>query len=137
MKEDKIQEAYGDNWDFVKDYVWVHSGCYDITRHNRFASKEEKRKINSIFHLENMVKVGQCIIPKSLQLIEEPTPRIEKQLEYFLLGLHDLVNSWQQQQIQYETLAETHKENEHNFKKFKYKAIATRDCWKQLLKQIK
>jgi hypothetical protein len=47
-----------------------------------------------------------------------------------------LVHTWKQQQIQYEALAESHKENEHNFKKYKYKAMATRDCWKELLKTI-
>lgn len=47
-----------------------------------------------------------------------------------------LVHTWQQQQIQYEALAEKYKENEHNFKKYKYKAMATRNCWKELLKTI-
>ena len=50
--------------------------------------------------------------------------------------LEVLVHTWQQQQIQYEALAEKYKENEHNFKKYKYKAMATRDCWKELLKTI-
>jgi len=51
--------------------------------------------------------------------------------------LEKIIHKWQKQQIEYEELAEIHKENDHNFKKFKYKGIATRDCWKELLNVIK
>jgi Glu-tRNA(Gln) amidotransferase subunit E-like FAD-binding protein len=44
-----------------------------------------------------------------------------------------LVTKWQQQQINYETLAEHYIYDQHNNRKFTYKAIATRDCWKELL----
>ena len=50
--------------------------------------------------------------------------------------LKSLVNGWQQQQIQYETLAEHYVNDQHNNRKFTYKAMATRDCWKELLKLI-
>lgn len=44
-----------------------------------------------------------------------------------------LITKWQQQQINYETLAEHYIDDQHNNRKFTYKAIATRDCWKELL----
>jgi len=47
-----------------------------------------------------------------------------------------LVNKWQQQQINYETLAEHYIDDQHNNRKFTYKAMATRDYWKELLKLI-
>jgi hypothetical protein len=53
--------------------------------------------------------------------------------ETFEGRLNLLVNKWQQQQIDYEKLAEDNIESEHNNKKFTYKAMATRDCWKELL----
>jgi len=46
-----------------------------------------------------------------------------------------LISEWQQRQVNYENLARTAKD-EHTDKKFTYKAVATRDCWKELLKLI-
>lgn len=46
-----------------------------------------------------------------------------------------LIQKWQERQRHYEQLAEKHKDDEHNLKKFTYKAIATRDCWKELLSE--
>ena len=39
---------------------------------------------------------------------------------------------WQERQIYYEDLAWKYIDNEHNYKKYTYKAMATRDCWKEL-----
>jgi hypothetical protein len=50
--------------------------------------------------------------------------------------MKNLIQMWQERQKHYENLAEKNKDNEHNYKKFIYKAIATRDCWKELLKEI-
>lgn len=47
-----------------------------------------------------------------------------------------LVSKWQEKQKHYEDLAEKYRYSEHTYKKFTYKAIATRDCWKELLKLI-
>jgi len=51
-------------------------------------------------------------------------------------NLKSLYWRWHQRQVEYERLAEKYRASEHNFKKFTYKAIATRDCWKELLKLI-
>lgn len=48
--------------------------------------------------------------------------------------MEELISLWQQRQKYYEDLAEKHKDNEHTYKKFTYKAMATRDCWKELQK---
>lgn len=48
-----------------------------------------------------------------------------------------LIEKWEQDQIRYEELAVKHIDNQDNLAKFKYKAIATRDCWKELLNLIK
>jgi hypothetical protein len=50
--------------------------------------------------------------------------------------MEELIKMWQIRQKHYEDLAEKHKDNEHNYKKFTYKAVATRDCWKELLSEI-
>jgi hypothetical protein len=47
-----------------------------------------------------------------------------------------LVSKWQEQQLHYEAFAERYHEDENNNRKFTYKAMATRDCWKELLKLI-
>lgn len=46
--------------------------------------------------------------------------------------MENLILQWQLRQQKYEELAEKYKEDPHNGKKFTYKAIATRDCWKEL-----
>jgi len=56
--------------------------------------------------------------------------------ETFEDKLKELVEKWQQQQVHYETLAEHYIDDQHNNRKFTYKAMATRDCWKELLKLI-
>jgi hypothetical protein len=47
--------------------------------------------------------------------------------------LNSLVESWQKKQKEYEALAEKHRDCEHTYKKYTYRAQATRDCWKELL----
>ena len=47
--------------------------------------------------------------------------------------LQSLVDKWQQLQLHYEEVAEDNIASEHNHRKFTYKAMATRDCWKELL----
>jgi hypothetical protein len=47
--------------------------------------------------------------------------------------LNSLVESWQKRQKEYEYLAEKHRDSEHTYKKYTYRAQATRDCWKELL----
>ena len=50
--------------------------------------------------------------------------------------LESLVVKWHQRQIEYQDLAEKHKDNPHTHSKCVYKALATRDCWKELLTLI-
>ena len=50
--------------------------------------------------------------------------------------INSLVIFWQKRQKEYEDLAEKHRDSEHNYKKYTYRAQATRDCWKELLKLI-
>jgi hypothetical protein len=50
--------------------------------------------------------------------------------------LNSLVESWQKRQKEYEDLAEKHRDSDHTYKKYIYRAQATRDCWKELLKLI-
>lgn len=49
--------------------------------------------------------------------------------------LEDLVKFWQQRQVDYEDIANKHEG--YSKIKFTQKAVATRDCWKELLKLIK
>jgi hypothetical protein len=51
--------------------------------------------------------------------------------------LLSLVKEWRKRQDYYIDESQIHINNEHNHKKFTYKAMATRDCWKELLKLIK
>jgi hypothetical protein len=48
----------------------------------------------------------------------------------------ELVNTWRQRQIHYEDVAAYNIDNQHTNRKFTYKAMATRDCWKELLTLI-
>ena len=50
--------------------------------------------------------------------------------------LNALVLFWQKRQREYEALADKHRDSEHIYKKYTYRAQATRDCWKELLKLI-
>jgi hypothetical protein len=47
-----------------------------------------------------------------------------------------LVKQWQERQMLYEDVANKNIAHEHNNRKFTYKAMATRDCCKELLKII-
>ena len=77
-------------------------------------------------------------------LKEEPKQELERGITITHVGkketledkLKSLVKEWQQKQINYEILAEHYIEDQHNNRKFTYKAMATRDCWKELLKLI-
>jgi hypothetical protein len=59
-----------------------------------------------------------------------------KQQETIEDKFKSLVSKWQQQQVHYEILAEHYIDDQHNNRKFTYKAMATRDCWKELLTLI-
>ncbi len=50
--------------------------------------------------------------------------------------LKSLVEEWRKRQEHYIDVAYKHVDNAHNNRKFTYKAMATRDCWKELLKLI-
>ena len=50
--------------------------------------------------------------------------------------INSLVIFWQKRQREYEALAEKHRNSDHTYKKYIYRAQATRDCWKELLKLI-
>ena len=47
-----------------------------------------------------------------------------------------LIAQWQKRQHDYEDIAERYKDHAFNNRKFVYKALATRDCWKELLTLI-
>jgi hypothetical protein len=47
--------------------------------------------------------------------------------------LQSLVDKWHQRQLHYQDVAEDNITHQHTNRKFTYKAMATRDCWKELL----
>jgi hypothetical protein len=47
--------------------------------------------------------------------------------------LQSLVVKWHQRQLHYQDVAEDNITHEQINRKFTYKAMATRDCWKELL----
>lgn len=51
----------------------------------------------------------------------------------FLIDIELLVKKWHQRQEHYIDEAYKHADSAHNNRKFTYKAMATRDCWKELL----
>ena len=61
----------------------------------------------------------------------------DKLQEESKLELNSLVEFWQKRQRRYEALTEKHRDSEHTYKKYTYRAQATRDCWKELLSLIK
>lgn len=50
--------------------------------------------------------------------------------------MEELIKLWQERQREYEDQAHMWEGHEHNYRKFTYKAMATRDCWKELLKLL-
>jgi hypothetical protein len=59
--------------------------------------------------------------------LEEPKQEtLENKLEL-------LISEWNKRQLQYTDLASQNIDCSHTTKKFTYKAMATRDCWKELL----
>ncbi|WP_445716753.1 hypothetical protein [Flavobacterium sp.] len=50
--------------------------------------------------------------------------------------MENLILEWQKRQQKYEELADKYKDDAHNNRKFTYKAMATRDCWKELALQL-
>lgn len=50
--------------------------------------------------------------------------------------MRELIKIWQERQKRYEDLAHMWEGHEHNHRKFTYKAMATRDCWKELQKVL-
>lgn len=50
--------------------------------------------------------------------------------------LKSLVEEWRKRQEHYIDIADRNLDHEHTYRKFTYKAMATRDCWKELLKLI-
>lgn len=52
-------------------------------------------------------------------------------------NIKKLIETWQNRQVEYENLALKYENDTHNYKKYTYKAMATRDCWKELLNEIK
>ena len=76
--------------------------------------------------------IGYLIHCPDNEVLEEP--KQETTLED---KLKLLVEEWHKRQINYETSANNFIEDHSNNRKFTYKAMATRDCWKELLKLIK
>lgn len=50
--------------------------------------------------------------------------------------LKSLIEEWRKRQEHYIDIADRNLDHEHTYRKFIYKAMATRDCWKELLKLI-
>lgn len=47
--------------------------------------------------------------------------------------MEKLIEVWRKRKDKYDDLANKYRDSEHNFKKFTYKAMATRDCMKELM----
>ena len=77
---------------------------------------------------------------------EEPKQELERGITITHVGkpkqetlenkLKSLVEEWRKRQEHYIDIADRNLDHEHTYKKFTYKAMATRDCWKELLKLI-
>ena len=83
---------------------------------------------------ENHIALHYCKYPSA---IDDCTARIKEYGDRRVYMVKTLIETWKDRQFKYEQLAEKHKDEEHNYTKFTYKAIATRDCWKELMKEIK
>lgn len=60
-------------------------------------------------------------------------PQEEPKQETLENKLELLISEWNKRQLQYADLASQNIDCSHTTKKFTYKAMATRDCWKELL----
>jgi hypothetical protein len=83
----------------------------------RFDNKENEI-VQGVFNPENWGR----------RLVEDKQETLEDKLK-------SLVKEWQERQWKYQDIAQNAM-NEQTDRKFTYKAMATRDCWKELLKII-
>ena len=125
-----------------------HSQC--VWKHKIIIQKEEQKQ-----HLIDMMKQDE-----ELRLYEEPKQSTKDRILSETLKetkqkardygnslvkkqitleekLQSLVSIWQKRQIHYEDVAQDNITSGHNYKKFTYKAMGTRDCWKELLTLLK
>lgn len=117
--------------------------------------KEGKTKMNSacmernrcLFYVIIIPKEKSCtqnVVDEAMKIVSKDVRQpkcvrdglvTEQKQETLEDKIQMLISEWQQRQDNYEDIARTAK-NEHTDRKFTYKAVATRDCWKELLKVI-
>ena len=98
----------------------------------RFDNKDNEI-VDGIFNPDTWGK--RMVEEPNYNMKQEIIAEMEKQ-ETLEDKLKLLVEEWRKRQIHYEEVAEDNITSEHNNRKFTYKAMATRDCWKELLKLI-
>lgn len=109
----KLSEYYAGLKPIAKDLEEQKQHIIDIMK------KDEELGLYDIFNDEKKQGIKELIDKQKLETLENK--------------LKSLFWKWQRRQVEYERLAEKHSANEHNCKKFTYKAVATRDCWKELI----
>jgi hypothetical protein len=113
-KKEELKQVNKITCECKRAYINPLSGICSLCWNEKFP--DEKDDIKE----EDLLKIKQ----ETIEEFPQETPRQE---------LNSLVESWQKRQKEYEDLAEKHRDSEHTYKKYTYKAQATRDCWKELL----
>ena len=82
--------------------------------------------------------ITQCINCKKYNPVYKIIiPQEEPKQETLEDKLQSLIVEWRKRQLHYQDVAEENISNERTHRKFNYKALATRDCWKELLTLLK
>ena len=102
---------------------------FDFVNNLSDTKKEEPNPIHKFNNGKGATLCGECYVIISEGLTEDLYCGKCKPNRW----LNSLVESWQKRQREYEALAERHRDSEHTYKKYTYRAQATRDCWKELL----
>ena len=109
--------------EFLEWFV-KNPSCDRIVIRSESYFSDEVERLEGLRDGENIKKEirYKIIIPQ-----EEPKQEtLENKLEL-------LISEWNKKQLQYTDLASQNIDCSHTTKKFTYKAMATRDCWKELL----
>tara|TARA_R110000868_G_scaffold118306_1_gene313859 strand:- start:128 stop:433 length:306 start_codon:yes stop_codon:yes gene_type:complete len=96
-----------------------------------------KQELDCPYYFTSRCTMGRCNCKPKQDSRKYPlTPDECFKQETLEDKLKSLVEQWHKRQEHYIDVAYKHVDNAHNNRKFTYKAMATRDCWKELLKLI-
>lgn len=110
-----------------KDFQTIHDLTHCTCIEDTVDMKQETQEYDLLQHIKFCLECKNE--SQAIRLIEKYGFQKQETLKD---KLESLVVQWHQRQLRYEEVADDNIASEHNNRKFTYKAMATRDCWKEL-----